>query len=304
MTIIAPAIATLPDDLLERCRSRGRGGRPHQHLLPRGPGRAPRHRLPRRARARAPRRLGARPRPSWPPSSAAWPATRRPPRWPRRCTSTGWASPASSSASATTRVVWMLRGGRRGQDLRRRPRRARQRRPGRDVDDARPSACEGGYRFTGRKMFGSNGPVWDYLGVHGLEMHGRTRPADRARLRRARHAGCRGRRDLGHARHAAVAEPRHAPRRGVRPGRPHRRGSCRPVPRRTCSCSAMNIWALPAHRQRVPRHRRPRPRAGGRSRPRTQDVGGHPAGPLRRQPVRAAPGRRDVPRARRGAVRR
>lgn len=28
---------------------------------------------------------------------------------------------------------------------------------------------EGGYRFTGRKMFGSNGPVWSYLGVHGLD---------------------------------------------------------------------------------------------------------------------------------------
>ena len=29
---------------------------------------------------------------------------------------------------------------------------------------------DGGYRFTGHKMFGSNGPVWDYLGVHGLEV--------------------------------------------------------------------------------------------------------------------------------------
>jgi alkylation response protein AidB-like acyl-CoA dehydrogenase len=27
----------------------------------------------------------------------------------------------------------------------------------------------GGYRFTGRKMFGSNGPVWSYLGVHALD---------------------------------------------------------------------------------------------------------------------------------------
>jgi alkylation response protein AidB-like acyl-CoA dehydrogenase len=29
---------------------------------------------------------------------------------------------------------------------------------------------EGGYRFTGRKMFGSNGPVWSYLGVHGVDL--------------------------------------------------------------------------------------------------------------------------------------
>ena len=29
---------------------------------------------------------------------------------------------------------------------------------------------DGGYRFTGRKMFGSNGPVWSWLGVHGIDM--------------------------------------------------------------------------------------------------------------------------------------
>jgi alkylation response protein AidB-like acyl-CoA dehydrogenase len=28
---------------------------------------------------------------------------------------------------------------------------------------------DGGYRFSGHKMFGSNGPVWNYLGVHGLD---------------------------------------------------------------------------------------------------------------------------------------
>ncbi|HUP71726.1 MAG TPA: acyl-CoA dehydrogenase family protein [Acidimicrobiales bacterium] len=29
---------------------------------------------------------------------------------------------------------------------------------------------DGGYRFTGRKMFGSNGPVWSYLGIHGIDV--------------------------------------------------------------------------------------------------------------------------------------
>lgn len=29
---------------------------------------------------------------------------------------------------------------------------------------------DGGYRFDGHKMFGSNGPVWGYLGVHGLDV--------------------------------------------------------------------------------------------------------------------------------------
>jgi alkylation response protein AidB-like acyl-CoA dehydrogenase len=33
---------------------------------------------------------------------------------------------------------------------------------------ARPVA--GGYRFSGRKMFGSNGPVWSYLGAHGIDL--------------------------------------------------------------------------------------------------------------------------------------
>jgi alkylation response protein AidB-like acyl-CoA dehydrogenase len=29
---------------------------------------------------------------------------------------------------------------------------------------------DGGYRFSGRKMFGSNGPVWSYLGTHGIDL--------------------------------------------------------------------------------------------------------------------------------------
>ena len=33
---------------------------------------------------------------------------------------------------------------------------------------------EGGYRFTGRKQFGSLGPVWTYLGIHGMDTSGPT----------------------------------------------------------------------------------------------------------------------------------
>ena len=33
-----------------------------------------------------------------------------------------------------------------------------------------------GYRFTGHKMFGSNGPVWSYLGVHALDVSDPERP--------------------------------------------------------------------------------------------------------------------------------
>ncbi|MPY92657.1 MAG: acyl-CoA dehydrogenase [Acidimicrobiia bacterium] len=38
------------------------------------------------------------------------------------------------------------------------------------MSTAKAQRAEGGYRFTGRKMFGSNGPVWDYLGVHALDV--------------------------------------------------------------------------------------------------------------------------------------
>jgi len=35
---------------------------------------------------------------------------------------------------------------------------------------------DGGYRFTGRKAFGSLTPVWDYLGVHGMDLSRRDDP--------------------------------------------------------------------------------------------------------------------------------
>jgi alkylation response protein AidB-like acyl-CoA dehydrogenase len=35
---------------------------------------------------------------------------------------------------------------------------------------------EGGYRFTGRKSFGSLSPVWTYLGVHGMDVADPSRP--------------------------------------------------------------------------------------------------------------------------------
>ena len=35
---------------------------------------------------------------------------------------------------------------------------------------------DGGYRFRGHKMFGSNGPVWSYLGVHGIDLSDPTAP--------------------------------------------------------------------------------------------------------------------------------
>ena len=36
---------------------------------------------------------------------------------------------------------------------------------------------EGGYRFTGRKSFGSLSPVWTYLGIHGMDTSNPAKPA-------------------------------------------------------------------------------------------------------------------------------
>jgi alkylation response protein AidB-like acyl-CoA dehydrogenase len=36
--------------------------------------------------------------------------------------------------------------------------------------------ADGGYRFSGHKMFGSNGPVWNNLGVHGIDVSDPTAP--------------------------------------------------------------------------------------------------------------------------------
>jgi alkylation response protein AidB-like acyl-CoA dehydrogenase len=37
------------------------------------------------------------------------------------------------------------------------------------LSTCRATRVEGGYRFTGRKQFGSNGPVWKYLGIHAMD---------------------------------------------------------------------------------------------------------------------------------------
>ena len=64
---------------------------------------------------------------------------------------------------------------------------------------------EGGYRLTGRKQFGSNGPAWTLARRPRHRRRRSGRPADRARLRRAHEPRRDRRRDLGHARHAARA---------------------------------------------------------------------------------------------------
>ena len=282
--------------MLEGFRSRAGVARPRQRLLRRGPRRAARDRLPRRRRADAARRLGPRPRRAGRQPAPPGPLRAGDGAGDDRCTATGSASPPSSTGPATRRCAGSSRRAVAGEVFA-----AGHAEAGNDIpvllSTCQAERVEGGYRLTGRKQFGSNGPAWRWLGAHAIDVDGAGRPADRARLRRARQPRRDRRRDLGHAGHAPDPEPRHHPRRRVRPRRPHRAGRPRrrrqrPVPRRHGDVAAV------ADRRGVPRHRRPGPRGGRRRRP-AQDVGGHPARRLRLQPVRAAPGRRHVPRARR-----
>ena len=95
--------------------------------------------------------------------------------------------------------------------------------PGNDVplflSTTRAERVDGGWRFTGRKIFGSLSPVWTYLGLHGMDTSRPGRPAHRPRLPGPRRGRLPDRAHLGHARHARDREPGHDPRRRVRPRR-------------------------------------------------------------------------------------
>lgn len=45
------------------------------------------------------------------------------------------------------------------------------------LSTTRAERVEGGYRFTGRKSFGSLSPVWTYLGIHGMDTRDPSAPA-------------------------------------------------------------------------------------------------------------------------------
>jgi alkylation response protein AidB-like acyl-CoA dehydrogenase len=44
------------------------------------------------------------------------------------------------------------------------------------LSTTRAERVEGGYRFTGRKSFGSLTPVWTYLGIHGMDLRDAAAP--------------------------------------------------------------------------------------------------------------------------------
>ena len=61
---------------------------------------------------------------------------------------------------------------------------------------------EGGYRFTGRKSFGSLSPVWTYLGIHGMDTADPANPKIVHAFMPRDTEGYRIEQDLGCARHA------------------------------------------------------------------------------------------------------
>ena len=67
---------------------------------------------------------------------------------------------AELERAGDTSLRWILEAAARRRGVRRRPRRGRQRHP-RPAVDVPAERVEGGYRLTGRKQFGSNGPVVD-----------------------------------------------------------------------------------------------------------------------------------------------
>ena len=256
-----------------------------------------RHRLPRRRRARRARRLGPRPR-----RAGREPAPPRPlcpgdSAGDDACTPTGSASPSSSSGPATRRCGGSSTRRWQGDVFAAGHAESRQRHPRAAVD--LPGRA-------GRRRLPPHRPQAVRLERPGVAVARRPRdrrrragrPADRARLRRPHERGRDRRGDLGHARHAArrrattrCSTACSCPTPAIGAGGARRRRQ-RPVPRRDEHLAAV------ADGGGVPRDRRPGARARGRRRA-AQDVDGDRARRLRLQPVRAAPDRRDVPRARR-----
>ena len=56
------------------------------------------------------------------------------------------------------------------------------------LSNTKAERVDGGYRFTGRKAFGSLSPVWTLLGLHGIDTSDPKAPEDRPRVSLARDA--------------------------------------------------------------------------------------------------------------------
>ena len=131
---------------------------------------------------------------------------------------------------------------------------------------------DGGYRLTGRKQFGSNGPVWSWLGAHAIDHDAEGGPqivhafVDRNSpgvtvVETWDTLGMRASQS-----HDTVLDDVFVPDAADRPGRAGRRRH-RPLPRRHEHVGAAGV------RQRVPRDRRASPGAGRRSARRKTSIG-------------------------------
>ena len=153
------------------------------------------------------------------------------------CTSTGPATPPTSGAPATRRSAGCSRRAAAGEVFA-----AGHAESGNDIpvllSTTKAERVEGGYRFTGRKSFGSLSPVWTYLGIHGMDTADPSQPKIVHAFMPRDTEGYRIEPDLGRAGHARDAQRRHDPRRRVRPRSLRRAGRARRRRRhRRISCS-------------------------------------------------------------------
>ena len=134
------------------------------------------------------------------------------------------------------------------------------------LSSAKAERVDGGWEFTGHKIFGSLSPVWTYLGIHGMDASDPANPQIvHAFLHRDTpelpHRG-----DVGHARHAGDDVQRHDPRphvrarRGDHPGVPGRVRRRRTVPRRPVRLGAARLRRASTRRSPAGRTTRSLPR--------------------------------------------
>ena len=179
--------------------------RPGEPLLRRGLRGAQGVRLPERRPAHRAGRAGPAPRRVLRLQCAASPTTRRPPRWPSTCTSTGPAWPPTCAQAGDDSCRFILEKAAAGEVFA-----ALHGEAGNDIplllSSATAERVDGGWEISGHKIFGSLTPVWTYGGFHAMDtsdpagpriVHGflpRARPAATRSSTRGTPSGCGRRR--------------------------------------------------------------------------------------------------------------
>ena len=106
--------------------------------------------------------------PSWRSRSDGWPGMRRPPRSSMTMHFYWTGLAAELERFGDTSLTWIFEAAARGEVFA-----AGHAEAGNDVpvllSTCRAERVPGGYRLTGRKQFGSNGPAWNWLGAHAID---------------------------------------------------------------------------------------------------------------------------------------